>query len=69
MHVEAEGRWLSPTPGEIMKGGWSSLNPRSGGRLQAVTNFSNWHFCWSENEFTTPQNIEMEGWSSLYSPV
>ena len=69
MHVEAEGSRTSPMPGEMWNGGWSSLNPSNGGRLQLVTNLSNCCFCCSVKEEMTSQNILILGWSSLYSPV
>ena len=69
MHVEAEGNRTSPCPGEIWNCGWSSLKPSNGGRLQLVTNLSSCCFCLSVNEEMTSQNILMQGWSSLYSPV
>ena len=65
MQVLAEGSLSSFPPDITQNGGWSSLKPSKGGRLQLVTNFSNCRFCCSDNPSTICQNICTHGCSAL----
>ena len=69
MQVEADGSRSSCPPDMTQNGGKRSLNPRSGGRLQLVTNLSSCCFSRSVKPSTTSQNILMDSWSSLYFPA
>lgn len=69
MQVEADGRRSSFPPDITQNGGYRSLNPSRGGRLQLVTNFKSCCFSSSVKLSTTFQNMWILSWSSLYSPA